>query len=297
MESVARPIGRWVASCLLALSVLLPEGRASAQQVTYMGTLTYSTGTYVFVERTHSLWLSSSLALRAGPLTMTGSLPVIAQNSGVVSFVAGQPLPTGGESNGAVGERGMGKSIGSRGPGSSSTPMGSADSTVVFRDQYEVQVGDPLLSAAFEVFQGTGLVRSVSIQGAAKAPLRSLESGVGTGEWDFGGGGSLVLGSGLTLALIDASYWSFGDLPELALGGSLLYSVGVSRAVMDARGSVLVSVSGATRIIDTEDPPLSAGVGFLISSGSGKMLSLGASAGLTEASPDVSVYVGWSLRL
>lgn len=283
-----------VAGGLFALLALVPAKPASSQQMTYMGSLTYSTGTYVFVERTSSVWLSSTLTVRGGPLSVTGSIPVIMQNSGVVSFVAGQPLPTGGEDNGAVGGRGMGKSIGSRGPGGSSM---SSDSTVVFRDRYEVQIGDPLISTSIELFRGTGFLRSASIEGAAKPPLRSLESGVGTGEWDVGGGASLVLGSGLTLALVDLSYWSFGDLPDLPLSGSLLYSVGISRAVMGARGSILVSVTGATSIVDTIDPPLSVGAGFLLSAGDAKTLSVGASAGLSESSPDVSAYLGWGLRL
>lgn len=295
MESFARWSLRGASGGLLILLALVPLESASAQQVTYMGSLTYSTGKYVFVERTNSLWLSSSLTVRGGPVSVTGSLPVIVQNSGVVSFVAGQPLPTGGESNGAVEGRGMGKAIGSRGSGGSS--MMSMDSTVVFRNQYEVQVGDPLISASIELAQGTGLLRSASIQGSAKAPLRSLESGVGTGEWDFGGGASLVLGSGLTLALLDVTYWSFGDLPDLPLSGSLLYSAAISRAVMGARGSVLVSVTGATRIIDTVDPPLSVGAGFLMSVGDGNTVSVGATAGLSESSPDFSVYLGWGLRL
>ncbi len=296
MRASPRATGRRVGGGLAAVLALALVEPAAAQQVTYMGSLTYSTGTYVFVQRTSSLWLSSALAVRGGPVSVTGSLPVIVQNSGVVSFVAGQPLPTGGEDNGAVGGRGMGKPIGSRGPGGSSMST-STDSTVVFRDRYEVQIGDPLISASLELAHGAGLLRSASIQGAAKPPLRSLESGVGTGAWDVGGGASLVLGSGLTLALIDVSYWSFGDLPDLSLSGSVLYSAGVSRAVMGSRGSVLVSVTGATRIIDTVDPPLSVGASFLISAGDGRTLSVGASAGLSESSPDVAAYLGWGLRL
>jgi hypothetical protein len=245
------------------------------------------------LDRTHSLWLSNGLTLRAGPATLSASLPVIAQNSSIVSFVAGQPVPTGGESSGAVSRRGSGK-IGSGGNGSGS---GATDSTVVFRDAYEIQVGDPLAFASFEAYSGLGVVRSVSVQGAAKAPLRSLESGVGTGEWDFGAGASTVFGSGSTLLFADLTYWSFGDLPDLELDGSLFYAVAVSRAVMSARGSIMASVAGGTRIMETVDPPLSVGLGFLYTLGEGKSVSLGANVGLSESSPDLSTYLGWSVGL
>ena len=279
-------------AALLAGLIVLAGGRASGQQVDYSGSLSYSTGSYVFLDRTHSLWLSSGLTLRAGPLTLSANLPVIVQNSSVVSFVAGQPVPTGGEDSGAVSGRGTGK-IGSRGSGG----QGSTDSTVVFRDAYEVQVGDPLVSAGWEAFSGLGFIRSLVVRGSAKAPLRTLESGVGTGEWDFGAGASLVVGKEYTLVFGDVTYWWFDDLPELELAGSLFYSVAVSRAIMDARASIMASVSGGTSIMDTVDPPLSAGVGFLYSLSTGRSVSLGANVGLTEGSPDFTVYAGWSLRL
>ena len=289
MNAVQRRPAR--GATLLAATLALVGGPVAAQQVSYNGSLSYSTGSYIFLDRTHSLWLSSGLTLRAGPATLSASLPVIAQNSSIVSFVAGQPIPTGGESSGAVSRRGSGK-IGSDGSGS-----GATDSTVVFRNAYEIQVGDPLAFASLEAYSGLGFVRSVSVQGAVKAPLRSLESGGGTGEWDFGGGASTVFGSGSTLLFTDLTYWSFGDLPELELDGSLFYSVAVSRAVMSARGSVMASVAGGTRMMDTVDPPLSVGLGFLYTLSGGRSVSLGAQVGLSESSPDFSTYLGWSVGL
>lgn len=279
-------------AALLAGLLALAGDEACGQQVDYNGSLSYSTGSYIFIDRTHSLWLSSGLTLRAGAATLSASLPVIAQNGSIVSFVAGQPIPTGGESSGAVSGRGSGK-IGSRGSGGQT----GRDSTVVFRDTYEVQVGDPLISAGIEAFSGMGLIRSFLVQGSAKAPLRALESGVGTGEWDFGAGASLVVGRGYTLVFGDVTYWWFGDLPDLELAGSLFYSVAVSRAVMDARASLMVSLAGSTSVMETVDPPLSVGSAFLYSLREGRSVSFGANIGLTEGSPDFSTYLGWSLGL
>lgn len=278
----------------LAVAGALIAHPAAAQRVAYNGALAYSEGSYVFAERTRSLWLSSSLSVTEGGFGLGASLPVIAQNGGVVSFVAGQPLPTGGEGNRAVGTRGHGRSVGSRGP---SSGMPSEDSTIVFRDRYEVEVGDPVLWTSVEMHRGDGRLRSATVRASAKAPLRTLESGVGTGEWDFGAGGSLVMGLGRTLVLLDGGYWWFGDLPDLQLKGSILYSVGVSRSVLAGRGSVLLSLNGATSVMATVDPPLSTGATFLYSLQEGRTVTLGASVGLSEASPDVSVYLGWGLGL
>jgi hypothetical protein len=66
---------------------------------------------------------------------------------------------------------------------------------------------------------------------------------------------------------------------------------------MDARLSILASLAGGTSIMDAVDAPLSLGLGLLYSFGQGKTASVGASAGLSEGSPDFSAYVGWGVRL
>jgi len=281
-------------AAVLAVAGWLVAHPVAAQQVTYNGSLTYSTGAYVFEERTHSLWLSSSVALEVGRAGFVASLPVILQNSQVVSFVAGQPLPTGGEASGVVAGRARGRQIGSGGTGTGSA---MADSVIVFRDEYEVQIGDPILWGSLELLSGRGRLRSLSLQASAKPPLRSLESGVGTGAWDFGGGASLLAGLGGTLVLLDGAYWSFGDLPDLELSGSFLYSAGLSRPVMGGRGSILVSLYGATSIIETVDSPLTAGVSFLYSPAERRTVFVAASVGLSEASPDFAVSLGWGVGL
>jgi len=257
-----------------------------AQQVTYNGSLSYSRGSYIFAEPTSSVWLTNGLSLRGGPFSLSGSLPVIVQNSGVVSFVAGQPMPTGGEQSGAVRGRGKRDRIGTG-------PVSQTDSTVFFRDRYEIEMGDPILNGAFEIYRGLVFVLSVSLQGGAKPPLRSLDSGVGSGEWDFGAGATLIVGSRRGLVLGDASYWSFGDLPDLELKGALLYTVNGAGPGMDASASVLLNVSGATRIMETVDPPFSAGLSLLYTVREGRMVNAGLSVGFTEASPDYSIILGW----
>lgn len=287
----------WWGAASWAVAVALVGEPVAAQDVRYNGSLSYSAGSYVFVERMHSFWLGNGLAAQVGPATLSASLPLILQNNGVVSFVAGAPIPTGGNDNKAVDSRSAGR-IPSRGSGGPSGGQGGAsDSTVVFRDDYEVEIGDPLMFASLEVLSGGGLVRSVAVQASVKAPVRTLESGVGTGQWDFGGGGSLALGSGRTLLFTDLTLWSFGDLPDLELETSLFYSFAASRAVMDARGSIMASLSGATTIAESVDAPLAAGLSFLYLVGERRSLSCGVAVGLSEGSPDLSAYLGWSLGL
>jgi hypothetical protein len=286
------------AALLLAVTMVAGTARVEGQEIRWTGSTSYSTGSYIFDTRTHSFTLSNGLGLSWGRFDLNANLPVLMQNSGVVSLVGGVPLPTGGENNGAVGRRQPGETIGTGGSGGGGGMGSGAMSRVAYADAFSLEVGDPLLSGALRLYEGTGFVRSVQIQGSSKPPLRGLESGVGTGEWDFGAGASAFasLATG-TYLFADLSYWWYGDLPELELTDGLSYGLGISRAAFDSRGSILVSFLGADTIIETMERPMSLGLGASYSLESGQSVSGGLTFGLTESSPDFSVYAGWSVGL
>jgi hypothetical protein len=284
-------------SMAVALTLAWAGAPAAGQTVRYSGSLSYSSGSYVFAERTHSFWLSNGLTVAGAKLSASATLPLILQNSGLVSVVGGQAVPTGGVGHGAVNERSGDGPIGTRRRGSGGTGgTTDPDSTFVeFRDAYALEVGDPLLRVGYDVFSGLGFLRAASLNIGAKAPFRDLESGVGTGAWDVGGGTSVAVGVGATWIFLDGAYWWFGDLPELELEDGLFYSLGISRLLGGGRTSVLASLQGSSRIVPTADAPLSASMGISRFLESGRALSLGVGIGLSEASPDVSAYFGWSL--
>ena len=70
---------------VLAAASLLGAPGAGAQEVTYSGSLQYATGAYVFADRTHSAYLSSGLSVRGGRFELGVSVPLIFQNSQLVS--------------------------------------------------------------------------------------------------------------------------------------------------------------------------------------------------------------------
>lgn len=288
----------WRVLSLLALLTAGAAGAAEAQEVRWTGSTSYASGSYVFDARTHTVVLSNGLGLTWGRLDVTGSLPVFLQNSRLVSHVGGVPLPTGGEDHGVVGRRQPGETIGTHsGMGGGGGGTGS-QTQVVYADEYALEVGDPFFTAAARLYEGTGFVRSFQVQGSTKAPLRGLDSGVGTGEWDIGAGASAFASlAARTYVFMDLSYWWYGDLPELELVDGLSYGVGVSRTVLDARGSLLLSFLGSDPIIDSLDRPASLGLGASYSTSPGRSVSGGFTVGLSESSPDFSVYVGWSVGI
>jgi hypothetical protein len=278
----------------MALVFAAASSSLDGQEIRWTGTTSYARGSYVFDAPTQTYSLSSGLGVSWGPIDVGGSLPLLLQNSQLVSQVGGVPLATGGQDNGVVGRRQPGETLGT---GRAGGGGGMSQAQVAYRDDFTWTLGDPFLSASARLHEGSGLVRSVQAQVATKAPLRGLDSGVGTGEWDVGAGASAFASVGGTYAFVDAAYWWYGDLPDLELVDGLSYGVGLSRPILDSRGSVMVSYFGAKSPIASMDAPMSVGLGASYSPRVGRSFSGGVTMGLSESSPDVSVYAGWSVRI
>jgi hypothetical protein len=287
------------ALALVVLGVSMIAHPAGAQAVRYSGGLQYATGSYVFDARSHVMSLNTGLTFDLGRFEGSVSLPVIFFNGGVVTMVGDRLLPTGGEGHGMVAGRRSGDRIrthggGGMGPGGNMQP---SDSTVRFREAYRVRVGDPFVRAGGELFSGWGTLRSVRVTVGAKIPTSDLDVGVGTGEWDFTLGGSATASLGSVFLMGDLGYWWFGDLPDLELRDGFSYGGAAAVPILDRRGTLMASFSGASRAIETLDPPLSLSVAGGYRLDRGWSLSAGLAAGLTEAAADLSVFLGWSKRL
>jgi hypothetical protein len=59
----------------------------------------------------------------------------------------------------------------------------------------------------------------------------------------------------------------------------------------------MASFSGAHAAIPSMDAPASLGLGFSYMPSLGRSFSTGLTLGLSESSPDFSVYAGWSLTV
>ena len=114
---------------------------------------------------------------------------------------------------------------------------------------------------------------------------------------DFGAGGTAFAALGGTFVFADVAYWWYGDMPELELVDGLTYGIGVSRAFHEGRASVMASFLGAAATIETMKSPASLGLGFGYIPRPGRSFSAGLALGLSESSPDLSVYAGWSLGI
>ena len=296
------------AAGLIIVTGLAVARPVQAQVVNYSLSTSYSAGSYIFTGNTWSAAMFHGLSVQSGRFSFSASLPIVAQNSTALTYIGGVIVPTGGPDGAAVAERLKGQPVqmgkGSGGGGGSgmqaraALAVAPADTlTVAEPGGTAVNVGDPFFSGGVELYRGPGLVRSFSVQAYAKAPVASVSSGVSTGQWDYGGGASLSVGSGRTFAFGDASYWVLGDMPELQLLDNVVYGVGIGRASEDGKWSVIGSASGSSEVIRNVAPPASAGVSVGYRQSASQSLTFGVHFGLTESAPQFGASLGWRVRI
>lgn len=289
-------------SVIAALVALAVTGTAAkAQSLDYIGGLQSTSGHYVFDQSTVSHVLSNGLVLSGARWRVSASLPVIMQNSSAVTYIGGQPLPTGGP-GGVLGNRESGERVPMRrrgGAGLSAFPTASAIDSAAAPEApgpYELALGDPFLSAGFDlVSAGT---HRLGTQLFTKIPVADPASGVGTGEFDFGAGLSYAFIGSRALLFVDGSYWKLGDLPDLPLNDIVSGGIGVGRALDSAgRWSLLGTFNASTSVVENVEAPMAAGLGLGYLLPSGRAINASLSVGLSESSPDWSLALGWRTSL
>lgn len=285
---------------IAALATLLVGARAPAQSVSWTGAAQGASGKYIFAERTTTASVSNGLVVVAGPLVLSGSIPVVYQSTPWISQSGIGVIPTGGpqsgETHGSGQGGGGGGGGGGQGPGSIRYAL--AGGSVMLQDttQYDqIGIGDPMAFASVRLFGEPGSGPTLHVTGAAKAPLASVRSGFGTGEWDFGAGGSVAAPLGPVVIGLDATKWWLGDMPDLVIDDPVTYGATVTHYLAANRYSIFGTFWGASKTFADTDAPRQVGVGACRMYAGVCALGLTVSAGLTSSSPDIAVGMSWQV--
>lgn len=264
------------------------------QNVAYTGSVQYATGSYIFSERTHSVYLFNGLTFSGDRISLSTSISVIFQNSPWISYSGVGGIPSGGPQHGSVG--GGGKGPGGSGRGRRSGETIALPDTISYAD---VGIGDPFARVDLTLISGGRFWPGVQVAASAKAPIADVDRGFGTGAWDAGLGVSLSKRLGSWFVFADAMHWWLGDMTDATLGNSVAYSVALGRSLMEGKLGMIASLFGYTaEILEDVDPPVQAAFGINYSMAQGQYgLNGSVSAGLTESTPDVSVSLGWHVSL
>ncbi|PEN12740.1 hypothetical protein CRI94_11980 [Longibacter salinarum] len=297
-----QPVGRVSRHCLLALVAITWMGvyayPADAQQWTYNTSLRYSTGTYIFSERTHTLAFTHGLGIRGDRYDLSFSIPLLYQSSPWISYTPIGGVPSGGPQQDVVRQR-RGRHASTEGQSKQSGSR-SRD-TVILQDTVSYQdvgIGDPSVSASFALITSKDQRPSIRLTASAKAPVADEDSGFGTGAWDGALGLRLTQRVETWFLFADVAYWWLGDLDGLELNDSIAYSASIGRAFLDGQLGALISVAGyEAEIIDNVEPPVQVGAGlsYFLDNGS-YGINTSFYVGISESVPGFSTSIGGFVR-
>jgi hypothetical protein len=262
---------------LMALAAVPAAGGA----LSYTGSLQMARGTYIFTQPTSGYFFFNGLSFSSKTFSLAATVPLIYQSTPYVSYTGVGVLPSGGTESSSVSQR-QGRE-----------PVLVPE--VVEYNQYGV--GDPVITLGLTLVQESRSMPAIQISGQLKAPLAGVEKGFGTGEWDYSAGLGLSKKFGNVFLFADVSYWVLGDLPELELRNAWAYALSFGHAFSGGKYAFIASYSGITEVIAGVAPPSSLGAGFSVKVGAASSLMVNAAFGLSEASPDLSLSLGWSIGL
>lgn len=240
---------------------------ASGERVWRMSSsLNMESGDYGSGTRTTSLYVPFTLKRYLGDAFVSLTVPFVSQTSdGRVSNVGGRPMRTGRSSSAAA----------------TSTQSGLGD--IVARAGYDLMRDDP------QPFDLTVVAK-------VKAPTASRDKGLGTGEFDAGGGlefGKLV-SSGWTV-LAGAYFTAIGDPPGSDLNDQVALDLGVSR-LLTADLTLTALLEGSNALVTGQPDPRDARATLEYRFDERSSAFAGAMAGLSEGSADYGVSLGGSIR-
>jgi hypothetical protein len=259
-------------------------GSARAGEVFYAGAVQYSTGDFVFTDRTSNVYVLNGISYTTDRWTVSASIPIIYQNTALVSNAGPGMLPGGGDMTGSSGDHHHGGMMGT----------GATVSTESFD---EVGVGDPLVRGDVALIGGRTQRYSVAVSATVKAPVADADHGFGTGEWDYAGGLSGRYTSGSYAGAASLFYWWMGDPEGTDFENPVAYGVSAFRLLGRSRFSAGVSVSGFTRVARGTDGFRQLGTTVMFAPDASRSLSAGLYFGLSDTAPDVGVSVGWGFVL
>lgn len=267
---------------LMTLAAVQP---AAAASFSYTGTLQIASGSYIFNQTTSSFVFLNGFSLSSGSFFLAANIPLIYKNTPYISYSGVGMLPSGGPLSSTV------SSAVNRRQGRTKIILPEPETLTYNYRQFGI--GDPLLFMGIQLWKENSIIPAVQVAVQAKVPQASLESGFGTGQWDYSAGLSLSKKVGGIFAFADLYYWNLGDLPELALKEMLSYSLSLGIPLSRGKTILMASYSGYTEIISGVEPPSSLSLGLSFRIGFKSSLMLGALFGLSESSPNFAFSAGW----
>ena len=154
--------------------------------------------------------------------------------------------------------------------------------------------GDMTLNASYFILDESELLPHVAVKAGVKFPTADEDKGLGTGEFDYLFGMDMTKNIGGWSLFGGVSYNILGDPDYYDLNNYVSGYVGVSSEVLpNFYASVELDASGAAS--DESDSEFSLGLELGYDFGTPGYLAAGVAKGLSDGSPDFSLYMSYSI--
>ncbi len=180
---------------------------------------------------------------------------------------------------------------------STSTTVQETDQTVtqeVERHGSESGVGDTNLDLRYRFLDETDSLPEMSVHGGVKLPTADEDKGLGTGETDYRMGIELVKELGGWTLDLGMDYNILGDPDGYDLDNYVSAYGDVSTSFVPGLTTIF-KLSGAQAASEESDAELAAGLECDYDFDRAGTAYVGMDAGLSDGSPDFSLYVGYSI--
>jgi hypothetical protein len=267
----------------LGLAILLLGNVTTTRAVekwSVSSSLQYSTGNYIFEQNTSTFYLYGGLRYRSNRWQMSASIPLVTQNSDLVTGGGGTFFPSTHHKDASAGNSHHGRGM--------SGDTGFSDMTM--------GLGDLYLNGTYQLLPENLKHPYLALTARLKVPTAGTQNGFGSGEFDYGASLTLRKRFGSYLAIGEAGFWVLGDPPEVTYKDPLVVGIGAGKFFSGGRTGILFYYETYTAILEGLEPlrQLSLGLNHRLSPG--LMLSMIAAAGFSDSVPDVSLSSGieWS---
>jgi hypothetical protein len=263
----------------MTLLLVVPSTAYSEGNWFVNGSLQFNYGNYIYDTGTSTYYLYGGIRYQSEALSLSANVPVIGQNTDLVSQGGNMLLP--GQSN----SESMGHGSGHHGNGHR---MSISISDLI------IGIGDIFTYATHRLWKESSLFPGLSFSGQIKFPTASE---FGTGEFDFGAGINLKKKLGDFATFLDLGYLNIGDPDSLHYQNPFTFGVGLGRLFQNGKMSVIVYLQAYTEVLEKYDPPAQGSLGMLYLINDRSSLSIFGLFGLTNTSPDFGVSIGLERKL
>jgi len=257
----------------LALLTLIPTSTLYSGTFSVSGGFQWASGKYIYQTSTTSYALNAGARYRAEQYSLSIDVPVLFQNSDLITRSGGALLPHGDGSEGQM-------------IGAGSHHGGGMMSGAV---PYESGIGDVLLTGRYRIAEESHALPSIAVTAQVKVPTANTSLNFGTGKWDYGTGFALRKELGTVGLFADAGYLLIADPAGVNYLNPFTFGAGVGVVFMDGKFSTMLYYQAYTRVLENYDAPQQFSGGLLYQSSRSTSISLMGSIGLSNTTPDVGI--------